>query len=191
MWTGRHASIERYGVSTPAGRNDKIDLFSANAAAPRASSWSPSRAAQILDVTGPAEVFAAANVQRRRPVYDLRIVSPDGGAVAIAMPAWRIHAGASAASPTRCSSSAASRRPAGRDARAARRRWLRRGAAGAPQRLGLLGRVRAGAGRPPRRQARRHPLVGLRSSSPTRFPALTSTRDASSSSTAGSGPRPA
>jgi transcriptional regulator GlxA family with amidase domain len=37
---------------------------------------------QLLDVTGPAAVFGAANEAVARPVYDLRIVSPDGGAVA-------------------------------------------------------------------------------------------------------------
>ena len=37
---------------------------------------------QLLDVTGPAAVFGAANEAAERPVYDLRIVSPDGGAVA-------------------------------------------------------------------------------------------------------------
>ena len=36
---------------------------------------------QLLDVTGPAAVFGAANEGRARPVYDVRIVSPDGGAV--------------------------------------------------------------------------------------------------------------
>lgn len=36
---------------------------------------------QLLDVTGPAAVFGAANDASGRPVYDLRIVSPDGGAV--------------------------------------------------------------------------------------------------------------
>lgn len=37
---------------------------------------------QLLDVTGPAAVFGAANEGRERPVYDLHIVSPDGDAVA-------------------------------------------------------------------------------------------------------------
>ena len=32
---------------------------------------------QLLDVTGPAAVFGAANEGRERPVYDLHIVSPD------------------------------------------------------------------------------------------------------------------
>ena len=36
---------------------------------------------QLLDVTGPAAVFGAANDALGRPFYDLRIVSPDGGAV--------------------------------------------------------------------------------------------------------------
>src|SRR5258707_6677188 len=36
---------------------------------------------QLLDVTGPAAVFGAANDARGQPFYDLRIVSPDGGAV--------------------------------------------------------------------------------------------------------------
>jgi transcriptional regulator GlxA family with amidase domain len=37
---------------------------------------------QLLDVTGPAAVFGAANEVAGRQVYDLRIVSPDGGTVA-------------------------------------------------------------------------------------------------------------
>src|SRR5258707_2562872 len=37
---------------------------------------------QLLDVSGPAAVFGAANEASGRSVYDLRIVSPDGGAVA-------------------------------------------------------------------------------------------------------------
>ena len=36
---------------------------------------------QLLDVTGPAAVFGAANESRAQPFYDLSIVSPDGGAV--------------------------------------------------------------------------------------------------------------
>jgi transcriptional regulator GlxA family with amidase domain len=36
---------------------------------------------QLLDVTGPAAVFGAANESCKAPFYDLRIVSPDGGAV--------------------------------------------------------------------------------------------------------------
>ena len=36
---------------------------------------------QLLDVTGPAAVFGAANEGRAQPFYDLAIVSPDGGAV--------------------------------------------------------------------------------------------------------------
>ena len=36
---------------------------------------------QLLDVTGPAAVFGAANEATDRPAYDLRIVSADGGPV--------------------------------------------------------------------------------------------------------------
>src|SRR4029453_7867922 len=36
---------------------------------------------QLLDVTGPAAVFGAANEGRAQPFYDLSVVSPDGGAV--------------------------------------------------------------------------------------------------------------
>jgi transcriptional regulator GlxA family with amidase domain len=36
---------------------------------------------QLLDVTGPAAVFGAANEAHGQAFYDLRIVSPDGGAV--------------------------------------------------------------------------------------------------------------
>jgi transcriptional regulator GlxA family with amidase domain len=35
---------------------------------------------QLLDVTGPAAVFGAANEGRAQPLYDLQILSPDGGA---------------------------------------------------------------------------------------------------------------
>ena len=37
---------------------------------------------QLLDVAGPAAVFGAANEGRERAVYDMQIVSPDGGRVA-------------------------------------------------------------------------------------------------------------
>lgn len=37
---------------------------------------------QLLDVTGPAAVFGAANEGRDNPVYDVQIVSPGGGPVA-------------------------------------------------------------------------------------------------------------
>ena len=37
---------------------------------------------QLLDVSGPAAVFGAANEARQHPFYDLQIVSPDGGPVA-------------------------------------------------------------------------------------------------------------
>jgi transcriptional regulator GlxA family with amidase domain len=36
---------------------------------------------QLLDVTGPAAVFGAANEGRGQPFYDVQIVSPDGGTV--------------------------------------------------------------------------------------------------------------
>ena len=36
---------------------------------------------QLLDVTGPAAVFGAANESLGRPIYDLKILSPDGGPV--------------------------------------------------------------------------------------------------------------
>jgi transcriptional regulator GlxA family with amidase domain len=36
---------------------------------------------QLLDVTGPAAVFGAANEGRAAPFYEVTIVSPDGGAV--------------------------------------------------------------------------------------------------------------
>jgi transcriptional regulator GlxA family with amidase domain len=36
---------------------------------------------QLLDVTGPAAVFGAANEGRGQPFYDVQIISPDGGAV--------------------------------------------------------------------------------------------------------------
>ncbi len=37
---------------------------------------------QLLDVTGPASVFAAANKALGRQIYDIEIVSPEGGAIA-------------------------------------------------------------------------------------------------------------
>ena len=37
---------------------------------------------QLLDVTGPAAVFAAANHERKRNVYRVEVLSPAGGAVA-------------------------------------------------------------------------------------------------------------
>lgn len=37
--------------------------------------------AQVLDVTGPAAVFAAANDERPTPAYKLTIASPDGGTI--------------------------------------------------------------------------------------------------------------
>ena len=37
---------------------------------------------QLLDVTGPAAVFGAANEGRERPAYEVEIVSPDGGPIA-------------------------------------------------------------------------------------------------------------
>jgi transcriptional regulator GlxA family with amidase domain len=37
---------------------------------------------QLLDVSGPAAVFGAANEAAGQPVYDLAILSPDGGSVA-------------------------------------------------------------------------------------------------------------
>src|SRR3990167_611584 len=36
---------------------------------------------QLLDVTGPAAVFGAANEGRAWPFYDVAIVSPEGGAL--------------------------------------------------------------------------------------------------------------
>ena len=36
---------------------------------------------QLLDVTGPAAVFGAANEGRTEPVYEIQILSPDGGLV--------------------------------------------------------------------------------------------------------------
>jgi len=36
---------------------------------------------QLLDVTGPAAVFGGANQAAGKPVYDVRIVSADGGLV--------------------------------------------------------------------------------------------------------------
>ena len=38
---------------------------------------------QLLDVSGPAAVFGAANEASGHAVYDLRIVSPDGGSAAV------------------------------------------------------------------------------------------------------------
>ena len=89
---------------------------------------------QLLDVTGPAAVFGAANEAIReggaRPFYDVAIVSPDGGAVVsncgVALQSKRI-----AGQPDTLLVAGGSRGLKAAMARADLRRWLRKVAPGA------------------------------------------------------------
>jgi transcriptional regulator GlxA family with amidase domain len=85
---------------------------------------------QLLDVTGPAAVFGAANDAAGRRVYDLRIVSPDGGAVAsnsgVAVHSFRI-----GGQPDTLLVAGGSRGLPAVAARADVLRWLQRAARGA------------------------------------------------------------
>jgi transcriptional regulator GlxA family with amidase domain len=80
---------------------------------------------QLLDVTGPAAVFGAANDAVGRTVYDLRVISPDGGAVAsnsgVAVQSRRI-----GGQPDTLLVAGGSRGLPAVTARADVRRWLRR-----------------------------------------------------------------
>src|SRR6185312_13330456 len=60
------------------GRNDKQCLFSAMAHKLFILAY---HGCQLLDVSGPAAVFGAANESAGQPLYDLQIVSADGGLV--------------------------------------------------------------------------------------------------------------
>ena len=145
---------------------------------------------QLLDVTGPAAVFGAANESRGQPFYDLSIVSPDGGAVTsnagVAIQSRKI-----GGQPDTLLVAGGSRGLKAAMARDDLRRWLRTVAPKAQAlRLGVHRRVRAGGGRAARRQARGDPLGELRAPGPERFLPSRSTPIRSTSSTARSGPRP-
>src|SRR6186997_2844307 len=60
------------------GRNDKQCLFPAMAQKLFILAYD---GCQLLDVSGPAAVFGAANEWAGKPVYDVQIVSADGGLV--------------------------------------------------------------------------------------------------------------
>lgn len=82
---------------------------------------------QLLDVTGPAAVFGAANESIGRTVYDLRILSPDGGLVTtnggVALQSRKI-----GGQPDTLLVAGGSKGLPGVIARADVRRWLRRAA---------------------------------------------------------------
>jgi len=85
---------------------------------------------QLLDVTGPAAVFGAANEASGRPVYDLRIVSPDGGAV-VSNSGVAIHSRRIGGQPDTLLVTGGSRGLKAVTARADVRRWLAKAAPGA------------------------------------------------------------
>jgi transcriptional regulator GlxA family with amidase domain len=85
---------------------------------------------QLLDVTGPAAVFGAANEASGRPIYDLRIVSPDGGAV-VSNSGVAIHSRRIGGQPDTLLVTGGSRGLKAVTARADVRRWLATAAPGA------------------------------------------------------------
>jgi transcriptional regulator GlxA family with amidase domain len=85
---------------------------------------------QLLDVTGPAAVFGAANEASGRPIYDLRIVSPDGGAV-VSNSGVAIHSRRIGGQPDTLLVTGGSRGLKAVTARADVRRWLVTAAPGA------------------------------------------------------------
>ncbi len=116
---------------------------------------------QLLDVTGPAAVFGAAN-EPGAAFYDLGIVSPDGGAVTsnagVAIQSRKI-----GGQPDTLLVAGGSRGLKAAMARDDLRRWLRAGGAqGQALRLGVHRRVRAGGGGAAGRQARGDALGKLR-----------------------------
>ncbi len=151
--------------------------------------------AQTLDVTGPAEVFAAVSRVLGRQTYEIVFASMGGGHARELVGLADGHARSRARAPAprrhrdrrrrRGGSQSATRSPMG-----ARRLATARDRPRAAHGLGLLGRVHPGRGRPPRRQARGDALdraaIGSRGSSR----ASPSTPTRSSSSTATSGRRP-
>lgn len=80
---------------------------------------------QLLDVTGPAAVFGAANEGREHAAYDLRIVSPDGGLVTTNS-GVALQSGAVGGQPDTLLVAGGSRGLRAAMARADVRRWLRR-----------------------------------------------------------------
>ena len=91
---------------------------------------------QLLDVTGPAAVFGAANEASGRPIYDLRIVSPDGGAV-VSNSGVAIHSRRIGGQPDTLLVTGGSRGLKAVTARADVRRWLAK-AAPAAKRYGSV-----------------------------------------------------
>jgi transcriptional regulator GlxA family with amidase domain len=85
---------------------------------------------QLLDVTGPAAVFGAANEGRAAPFYDLAVVSPDGGAVTTNC-GVALHSRKIGGRPDTLLVAGGSAGLAAAMARADLRRWLRRAAPGA------------------------------------------------------------
>ncbi len=85
---------------------------------------------QLLDVTGPAAVFGAANEASGRPVYDLRIVSPDGGVV-VSNSGVALHSRRIGGQPDTLLVAGGSRGLKTVTARADVRRWLAKAAPGA------------------------------------------------------------
>lgn len=80
---------------------------------------------QLLDVTGPGAVFGAANEAAGRKVYDLRIVSPDGGPVT-SNSGIAVQSGRFGGQPDTLLVAGGSRGLPAVTARADLRRWLRR-----------------------------------------------------------------
>jgi transcriptional regulator GlxA family with amidase domain len=91
---------------------------------------------QLLDVTGPAAVFGAANEGLKEPFYDLAILSPDGGLVttssSVALQSRRI-----GGQPDTFLVAGGSKGLRAATEREDVRRWLRKAAAGA-QRFGSV-----------------------------------------------------
>ena len=146
---------------------------------------------QLLDVTGPAAVFGAANEGRAQPVYDVQIVSPDGGAGGLQLRRRAAQPRRSAASPTPCWS------PAARAA--SRPRWRTRACGAGCARW--RPRPGATARSAPAPSCWRRPACSTASGwrrtgraasvSPSASPPSRSMPTRSMSSTARSGPRPA
>ena len=117
---------------------------------------------QLLDVTGPAAVFGAANDVVGKPAYDLQIVSADGGLVTsncgVALQSKKIGGQpdtllvAGGSRGLKAAMIAPGRAPLAAEG----------GAAHAPLRLGLHRRLRARLGGPARRQAGGDALGELR-----------------------------
>ena len=154
------------------------------------SSW-PTRAASCSTSPVPPPCSARPTRRPRGPVYDLRIVSPDGGAVAsnagVAIESRRI--GGQPDTLLVAGGSLGLKAVMARAGRAALA--LQGGAQGAALRLGLHRRLRAGGRGASGRQAGGDALGELRSAGRRVSPRSRSTPIRSTSSTARCGPRPA